>query len=56
MARTDAATDLTNARADLVLAMADVSAGDSVYKMVEDLIQRLDAVIVKNQNPPIPIV
>jgi len=51
MARTDAATDLTNARADLVLALADLTAGDSVYNMIEDVIQRLDFVIVKNQNP-----
>lgn len=55
MARTDAATDLTNARADLVLALADLTAGDSVYKMVDDLIQRLDMVIVKNQNPAITL-
>lgn len=51
MARTDAATDLANARADLVLAMADLTAGDSVYKMIDDLIQQLDFVVVKNQNP-----
>lgn len=50
MARTDTAVHLTDARADLVLAMPDVSPGDSVYKMIDDLIQRLDHVVVKNQN------
>lgn len=48
MARSDAATDLTNARADLVLAMADLTAGDSVYNMIEDLIQRLDYLRTRN--------
>ena len=51
MARTDAATDLDNARTDLVASVSDLDAGDSVYRMVEDVIQRLDHVIVKNQNP-----
>ena len=51
MARTDTATHLTDALADLVLALADVDGGDSVYDMIDDLMQRLDNVIVKNQNP-----
>lgn len=48
MARTDAATDLTNARADLVLAQADLSAGDPIYNMIGDLIERLDYIVTRN--------
>ena len=51
MARTDTATHLDDARTDLVSALADVDGGDSVYNMVNDLIQRIDDVIVKCQNP-----
>ena len=51
MARSDTATHLDDARTDLVSGLADVDAGDSVYHMIKDVIQRLDCVIVKCQNP-----
>lgn len=41
----NANADLDNARADLVLALADLDAGDKFYAMVEDIIERLDYVI-----------
>ena len=51
MARTDTAVHLTDALADLVLALADVDAGDSVYNQIKDVTERINQVIVKNQNP-----
>lgn len=48
MARTNAATDLANARTDLVLALADLSTGDSIHNMIEDLIERLDYIVTRN--------
>lgn len=49
MTRANANSDLDNARADLVLALADLSAGDPAYKAINDIIARLDVVIHKTE-------
>lgn len=46
-ARADAKTDTDNARADLVLALADLTKGDPTYQMVRDIIARVDYLLTR---------
>ena len=45
--RADAATDLAAANTDLVAAQADLDAGDSLFKMIGDLRERLAYIITR---------
>ena len=51
MTRSAANAHLDAALTDLQSALADASAGDSVYNMIKDLIQRVEHAIVKSNNP-----
>ena len=51
MTRAAANAHLDDALTDLNSALADANAGDSVYNMVKDLIERIAQVIIKSNNP-----